>query len=222
MINLPNVTLFCISSNKVDGALYALKKSMEGINFGSVKLITHKLPDNLPEDIEYSQCYEITSMSDYNYYCIYNLTNHIETDYCLLVQPDGYVIRPHLWDNDWFNYDYIGAPWRIEDRSFITPFNEHIQVGNGGFSFRSKKLLEVPKQIEIPWDVNQGNFYKHFNYGSTSEDGNICVHNRHLYESQGCKFAPLNVAVKFSKEREIPENVGMETFGFHYYFQDIR
>ena len=80
MINLPNVTLFCISSNKVDGALYALKKSMEGINFGSVKLITHKLPDNLPEDIEYSQCYEITSMSDYNYYCIYNLTNHIETD----------------------------------------------------------------------------------------------------------------------------------------------
>jgi hypothetical protein len=222
MINLPNVTLFCISSNKVDGALYALKKSMEGINFGSVKLITHKLPDNLPKDIEYSQCYEITSMSDYNYYCIYNLINHIETDYCLLVQPDGYVIRPHLWNDDWFNYDYIGAPWRIEDRSFITPFNEHIQVGNGGFSFRSKKLLEVPKQIEIPWDVNRGNFYKHFNYESTSEDGNICVHNRHLYESQGCKFAPLNVAVKFSKEREIPENVGVETFGFHYYFQDIR
>jgi hypothetical protein len=222
MIELPNVTLFCISSNNVSGALYALKKSMEGINFASVKLITHERPINLPEDIGYSQCYEITSMADYNYYCIYNLTNHIDTDYCLLVQPDGYVIRPWIWDDNWFNYDYIGAPWRIEERSFVTPFGEHIQVGNGGFSFRSKKLLEVPKKIEIPWDVNQGAFYKHFDAGSTSEDGNICVHNRHLYESQGCKFAPLEVAVKFSKEREIPENIGVETFGFHYYFQNIR
>ena len=42
MIELPNVTLFCISSDNVEGALYALKKSMEGINFGVVKLITHK------------------------------------------------------------------------------------------------------------------------------------------------------------------------------------
>lgn len=222
MIDLPNVTLFCISSNNVKGALYALKKSMEGINFGSVKLITHDENIDLPDNIEFSQCYEIKSMADYNYYCIYNLTNHIDTEYCLLVQPDGYVIRPWLWDNKWFDYDYIGAPWRLEERSFITPFGEHIRVGNGGFSFRSKKLLEVPKKIEIPWDVNQGTFYKHFDAGSTSEDGNICVHNKHLYESQGCKFAPLEVAVKFSKEREIPENVGVETFGFHYYFQEIR
>ena len=45
MIELPNVTLFCISSDNVEGALYALKKSMEGINFGAVKLITHEEPE---------------------------------------------------------------------------------------------------------------------------------------------------------------------------------
>ncbi len=111
MIELPNVTLFCISSDNVEGALYALKKSMEGINFGAVKLITHEEPDNLPEGIEFSKCYEITSIHDYNYYCIYNLTRHIDTDYCLLVQPDGFVINPDKWDDDWYNYDYIGAPW---------------------------------------------------------------------------------------------------------------
>ena len=140
MIGLDNVTLFCISSDNIPGALYALQKSMEGISFGSVKLITHEDPGDLPEGIEFSQCYNIQSIHDYNYYCIYNLTKHIDTDYCLLVQPDGYVIRPWQWDDDWFNYDYIGAPWRWEARSFVTPFGEHIAVGNGGFSFEVKTL----------------------------------------------------------------------------------
>ena len=49
MLNLDNVTLFCISSDNVDGALNALQYSMRGINYGAVKLITHKRPDNLPE-----------------------------------------------------------------------------------------------------------------------------------------------------------------------------
>ena len=60
--------------------------------------------------------------------------------------------------------------------------------------------LDVPIKVQVPWDVNKGDFYKHFGYGSTSEDGNICVHNRHIYEEQGCKFAPIEVAAKFSKE----------------------
>ncbi len=222
MINLPNVTLFCISSNNISGALYALQKSMEGITFGEVKLITHEDPGNLPEGIEFSKCYKIESIHDYNYYCIYNLTKHINTDYCLLVQPDGYVIRPWQWDDDWFNYDYIGAPWRWEEASFVTPFGEHISVGNGGFSFRSKKLLDVPTKVQVPWDVNKGDFYKHFGYGSTSEDGNICVHNRHIYEEQGCKFAHIEVAAKFSKERHIsPYHDNIDTFGFHFFTQEI-
>ena len=82
MINLSNVTLFCISSDNVNGALQALQYSMRGINYGAVKLITHKKPDNLPQGIEFSECYEITSIHEYNYYCIYNLTRHIDT--CLL------------------------------------------------------------------------------------------------------------------------------------------
>jgi hypothetical protein len=30
------------------------------------------------------------------------------------------------------------------------------------------------------------------------------------------------VAARFSKEVECPEHKGIETFGFHYHFQDIR
>lgn len=216
MKKLDNVTLVTVSSVHIPQTIDALVKSMEGLSFASVKLVTHEDVD-LPPGIEISKCAKLNSIHDYSYYCIYNLTEHIDTDYCLLVQYDGYVIRPWLWDDNWLNYDYIGAPWPVSDRSFITPFGEHIRVGNGGFSLRSKKLLDVPKHIEIPWDVNQGTFYKHFNVGSTAEDGNICVHNRHLYESQGCKFAPIEVAINFSKELEVPENVGVQSFGFHKY-----
>ena len=220
MIELPNVTLFCISSDNVEGALYALNKSMEGINFGAVKLITHEEPDNLPEGIEFSKCYEITSIHDYNYYCIYNLTRHIDTDYCLLVQPDGFVINPDKWDNDWFNYDYIGAPWYEAPDAYIDPWGKQHRVGNGGFSFRSKTLLDVPSRAHIQFDVNWGDFYKHMNAKSTSEDGNICVHNRHIYEALGCTIAPIEIAARFAHEKPIPETKGITPFGFHYHLPE--
>ena len=217
MITLSNVTLFCISSDNVAGAIQALQYSMRGINYGAVKLITHKDTGNLPQGIQFSECYEITSIHEYNYYCIYNLTRHIDTDYCLLVQPDGFVINPDKWSNEFYKYDYIGAPWEKVDHSYLDPWGKPHRVGNGGFSFRSKKLLDVPKRAHIQFDVNWGDFYKHFGYGNTAEDGNICVHNRHIYEQLGCKFAPVEVAAKFSQEKQLPETEGISPFGFHYH-----
>ena len=41
MLNLDNVTLFCISSDNTDGAIAALQYSMRGINYGAVKLSSH-------------------------------------------------------------------------------------------------------------------------------------------------------------------------------------
>jgi hypothetical protein len=75
----------------------------------------------------------------------------------------------------------------------------------------------VPNEIEIPWNPNTSDFYRHMGANSFSEDGNICVHNRHLYEAQGCEFAPLEIALKFSKELPVPEYDGSKTFGFHKY-----
>ena len=42
MIDLPDVTLFTVSSIDIDKHIYALRKSMEGINFGAVKFVTHE------------------------------------------------------------------------------------------------------------------------------------------------------------------------------------
>ena len=50
-----------------------------------------------------------------------------------------------------------------------------------------------------------------------NEDGNICVHNKHLFEKHGVKFAPVEVAVRFSQELPVPESEGITPFGFHRY-----
>jgi hypothetical protein len=224
MINLPNVTLVSIDTTKeIDNTLRALYTSMSGINFGSVKLIATK------EQIEKNFSLEndgitleepvtdIKGYNDYNHYVIYNLCNHISTSHCLLVQPDGFVLFPDKWDDAWLEYDYIGAPWAFVEDSYIDPFGNHHRVGNGGFSLRSKKLLDVPNKVEVPWEINNSDFYWMppgvVNY---HEDGNICVHNRHIYIDQGCKFAPVEDAVKFSQEARVPECEGITPFGFHY------
>jgi len=225
MIELSDVTLISIDTkSEIDGTLRALYTSMSGINYGSVKLITtaeniEKYKEELnKEGISLEEpVIDIKNYNDYNYYVIYNLREHVETSHCLLVQPDGFVLFPDKWDNDWLQYDYIGAPWAYVEDAYIDPFGNHHRVGNGGFSLRSKKLLDVPSIVEVPWETNNSDFYWMpegvVNY---HEDGNICVHNRHIFEEQGCKFAPVEVAVRFSQETRVPECEGITPFGFHY------
>lgn len=215
MIYLSEVTLICVSSVQMDKVFYSFQKSTESIKFGEVKLVSHKKPDNLPDFISFEETYEIKSKDEYSYYCIYNLTNNVNTSHCLVIQPDSFVINPGMWDNSWLEYDYIGAPWQFSEEAYIDPFGNHQRVGNGGFSLRSKKLLDVPKNAYVHFDVNYGNFYKHMDANQFAEDGNICVHNRHIYETLGCKFAPVDVAARFSHERQMKETEDIKPFGFH-------
>jgi hypothetical protein len=63
--------------------------------------------------------------------------------------------------------------------------------------------------------VAMNNFYKMFGGVNWNEDGNICVHNRHIFEEQGCKFAPGEVAKDFSHESPLDINRGIIPFGYH-------
>ena len=225
MINLSDVTLISIdTTGDIGGTLKAIYTSMSGINFGDVKLITtQEQIDNNPKLVKdgitmHTPVRDIKNYNEYNYYVIYHLHEHIDTSHCLICQPDGFVLFPEKWDNKWLEYDYIGAPWRWEPDSFIDPFGNHQRVGNGGFSLRSKKFLEVPTKVEVPWETNYSDFYFMpegvVNY---HEDGNVCVHNRHIFLEQGMKYAPVDVAVRFSQERKVPEINGILPFGFHYH-----
>ena len=190
MLELPQVTLICLTSKNLEPHEYAIKESCEKIKFGSVKMIVD---------------YSIDTIDKWNKAIIYDLYKYVDTEYALLIHADGYVISPELWNPDWLNYDYIGAPWPLpqDDFSYRDEVGDLIRVGNS-VSLRSVKLMKLVATRE----------WKPY-FGNTNEDGFISVHHRKWAESQGCKFAPLDVAIHFSKEHDIPENKGLDTFCFH-------
>lgn len=207
MVNLSNVTLVSVTSVNVDRTIRALKHSMKGINFGDVILLTDK--DVSPNGVKTIKIPELDYIG-YSKFIVYELYKHVNTEFSLIIQDDGFVTNPEKWDNKFLNYDYIGAPFPLpkpnDNISYRDPFGNLVRVGNGGFSLRSKKLLSLPTELNLEWKAY---------FGYYNEDGFFAVHNKHLLEENGCVFAPVDIAGDFSVEYETAETIGKTQFGFH-------
>lgn len=204
---LSDVTVVAVSSIKISQTIQALKKSYKYIDFNKVLLISHKRPLFLNRKISYLPCDKISSSDQYSYFMLYQLSKYIDTSHVLVIQHDGYVINPESWSDEFLKYDYIGAPW---PDCFLNPSGEMRRVGNGGFSLRSRKLLEIPSKINIPFKAKSCN--------SLNEDLLIALDYHDVFESEGCNFAPIEVAARFSHEIDLPELSGIKPFGFHGYY----
>lgn len=207
---LPNVTLVAVDcTDRIRDTLRALKKSFEDINFGKIVLLSNRKPyetKELPRFYTYKHIKKIENINQYNEFMFRELFKYIDTEFALTIQDHAYVLHPEVWDDEFLNYDYIGAPWVYSNTSYITDEGEHVRVGNGGFSLRSKKLMELPIKTGIKLEQRQG-FY--------NEDGNICVYHRDRFLAHGIKYAPVEIASKFSYENLMSENFGIKPFGFH-------
>ena len=166
-IYLKNVTLVAVSSIMIEETIYALLQSMKGVEYFDVILISHERPANLPDNINFKKCNNLKSISDYNKFILFNLSGYMNSDFALIVQHDGYVINPEIWDDNFLQYDYIGAPWK--KNIYFDFFGSNIRVGNGGFSLRSKKLLSAFNDLKID---PSGDIIKY------NEDGIICIYFR--------------------------------------------
>lgn len=210
-LKLPNVTLAAMSSVKLYETMKALKYSMQGIEFGEVVLITHRRPLTLPKGITYKHTSKLTDIDCFNYKMIYELADYIDTDYVLLVHADGFVIHPESWRDEFFQYDYIGAPWPVPKPGTVHTYHDVYgnlcRVGNS-VSLRSKRLLEFPRQAGLVWEKDEEGFY--------NEDIFLCCRNKHRIEEAGMKIAPVEVAKYFGHEHPVPETEDVDDpFTFH-------
>jgi len=207
---LENVTLISITSVDVDSAANALLISSEHCDFAAIKLLSPNKPEKLHSSIEHTAILPMDFIG-YSKFMIEELHRFVDTEFCLIVQADGFVISPSIWTNKFLEYDYIGAPWphavSVYNASFSSIELGKNRVGNGGFSLRSKKLLDICSQIK----------FDQLDFPIKSEDLIIC---HYLYDemiNSGIKFAPFEIAKKFSIEsliKEHTENLGL-SFGFH-------
>lgn len=192
MLRLPQITLIALTNRDFEGHKLAIDKSCEGIEWGGVKIIWDE---------------KISDINEWNRKVIYELADYVSTPFALLFHADGYVVRPEAWREEFLSYDYVGAPWPLpnDTYSYRDAEGSIVRVGNS-VSLRSKRLLEAPRKLNLEWRSY---------FGNTNEDGFLCCHNKLRLEEEGINFAPLEVAKYFSKEHEIEENVGLQTFAFH-------
>lgn len=212
-LKLPQVTLVAMTSVNVKATIKAMEYSMRGIEFGDAVLITHKKPFGMPKTMRYSHTSKLTNIDEFNYKMVYELGDHIHTDYALIVHADGFVVNPKQWRDEFLAYDYIGAPWPLPPEGDTTTYRDiHgniCRVGNSA-GIRSKRLMDFPKKANVAWEGE-------YAYGKMwfYEDGFICCKIRHLLEAEGMKIAPLDVAKYYSHEKMIPEVQGIVPFAFH-------
>lgn len=206
-LQLPEVTLMAMTSVRVMETVKAMKYSMKNIDFGDAVFISDRKPVYLPKNIRYSHTTRLNNIDDFNYKMIYELTEHIHTDYVMVVHYDGFVVHPECWREEFLEYDYIGAPWPDPHDDFTyRDINGNLQRVGNSVGIRSKRLLDFPNEAKLPFEADHGYFH---------EDGFLCVKNRHLVEAAGMKIAPIDVAKYYSHEHMVPEIEGITPFAFH-------
>lgn len=205
MLKLKNITLVAISSVKIEETINALINSMNGIEYGGVKFISDIHPKNMPDEIDYVKCDPLNYIG-YSQYVFLELHKHVDTDFCISVQHDGWIVKPDCWDEKFLDFDYIGAPWEYSESAYMTDYGEHVRVGNGGVSLKSKKMLQMPIDLGLELKQEQGYY---------NEDGNCCVYHRRTLLDNGIRYAPVELAAKFSREKWIDGISRENAFAFH-------
>ena len=120
----------------------------------------------------------------------------IKYDKCLTVQDDGILFKEGV--EEFLKYDYVGAPWYINEQEIIQKGNSKL-VGNGGLSLRT-----VQKMYDIA-------------VSKKGKDENFCHNFWIIPEDVMYSSAPnLNIPVRSDAEKfAFEEKINMDAIGFH-------
>lgn len=189
---MKNITIVAIDFQTHDLTRYGIEQTVERVDAKEVLIISDR--EILP-GAQHIIREPVANMVEYNQVMLKGVAEHINDGHTLFVQWDGMAHDGSQWTDEFLNYDYIGAPWPWEQ--------EGKNVGNGGFSLRSKRLLDacLDNHVQIP---------AHRNF--IAEDAAIGVdHREFLEKTYGIKYAPTELAQRFSFElgHYVP------SFGFH-------
>ncbi|MEI6865949.1 DUF5672 family protein [Flavicella sp.] len=119
--------------------------------------------------------------------------SNFKSDKILIFQTDAITFKP--LDEKFLLYDYIGAPWKKHIRK-----KNKVNVGNGGLSIRSKKMMLAIIEQDIPRKKNM------------PEDVYICQ----IIKKQKYNLAIFNKAFDFATENVINTNA----FGCHKIWEE--
>lgn len=181
MLHLPDVTLVCCYNFAHELHGMAVNECLHRATFGGVKLFSDEF-GNLPRDMDFAE------------FVNYEVPKRVKTSHLLFIQWDSWILNPSAWTNEFLDYDYIGAPWW---------YNDEYNVGNSGFSLRSKRLMEFLSEHREEFPIGQ------------PEDHVLC--REYQKKLPQFKWAPALLAWHFAFERTAVYPLE-QIFGFHGLF----
>lgn len=200
MIKLPQITLLIADDINPSTAKNVLSICQRGIEFGAVKLLTS-------HDIEGAiKIPALNTLIDYSVFMLTRAHEFVETEYCLTVQRDGFIINPESWKDEWLRLDYV-API----------FMQYDVVGSGGFSLRTKRMMKRISEDWPKWDGTSDHANKIQSTMKYYEDGVISIKYGGRFN-----FASLEQAADFAQGGTRNSKYFREKpFGFHRTWQKI-
>lgn len=198
-LRLPDVTLVIVDTICHELAALAIKECLDQAQFGAVQIHTD---DPMPFrragiDATFIGAGLLRSINAVMEYLWYQVPLYVETAHVLTVQWDSGIVSPAQWSERFLDCDYVGAPWGWHGDDY--------EVGNGGFSLRSRRLMRylVEHRQEFP--------LRH------PEDDLLCRRYRPALERAGFRWAPTDMALRFSFERTGFSGLDRH-FGYHGLF----
>lgn len=197
-LNLTEITLICADGFDLERVIHAANIACRGIEFGAVKILSH-LPSDDPRVIKIRP---LISSRDYSQFVLKEIVNYVDTDYMLIFQHDGFPIRPEAWSEDFISYDMVGATWK---------FRPEKRTANGGFSLRSRKMMEAIRDDEAIILQND-----HIIRNYAEDHVLFYIYRDYLEQHHKIKIAPEGVCDRFSIEAwGVADNKYKGSFGFH-------
>jgi hypothetical protein len=185
-----SLQLICVNHGSFDDAVLVMRHCMKVFPHFDAATIFHADP-KVVEGL-----HAVKAIGTQTEVWVKDVPPNVSCDHVLAVHWDGYIVNADLWDNDWFQYDWMGAPW-----PWHMVQNKEWRVGCGGFCLFSKRMAQTWRylcDLKRPHDWQVGTTY------------------RDHFEERGMNYAPLHVACKFSREIPLDDVKGSgEIFGFH-------
>lgn len=191
MLDLSRVTLLFVETRAHEITKRVIDDCLTKADFGDV-LIYSDQPERIPVGgARYEKVPDFPNKEEAGRFYYSAAMAKVETDFALMLEWDAGIFDASKWRSEFFNYDYIGAPW-------VRPIGDPHDVGNGGFTLMSKRLGHFVCQNRQRYPV--------------TTDWNFCRDQRRNFERHGFKWPNAALASYFAWELG-PRNY--DHFGYH-------
>src|SRR6266403_1812794 len=196
MLSLKNVTLLFVETRAHDITKRVIDDCIAKADFGDI-LIYSDQPERIPiPGARYEIVPDFPNKKEAGRFYYSAAMAKVSTDFALMLEWDGGIFDASKWKPEFFDYDYVGAPWN-------TVRHEHnrLDVGNGGFTLMSKRLGHFLCR-------DAGRF-------PVCTDWDVCRTQRIRLEQEGFKWPGRDLASFFAWELTVRNP---DHFGFHGVF----